>query len=94
MGIRTQKPLPKGPAFGEALREGLRGPYGHRRSLRDRTGPSKRPPPPIRRTTHVAAADLVGDGSALAIDLAADGTADKANNGARGGADDSADATS
>ncbi len=36
MGIRTQKPLPKGPAFGGALGEGLRGPYAHRRGGPDR----------------------------------------------------------
>ena len=39
MGIRTQKPLPKGPAEGGARGEGLLGPYAHSRGLRDRTGP-------------------------------------------------------
>ena len=57
MGMRTQKPHPKGPAEGGALGEGLLGPYAHRRGLRDRTGPPKRPRPPIRRTTQLAAAE-------------------------------------
>ncbi len=46
MCMRTPQPLPKGPAEGGALGEGLRGPYANRSGLRDRTGPSKRPRPP------------------------------------------------
>ncbi len=48
MDIRTPQPLSKGPAF------------AHRRGLRDRTGPSKRSRPPIRRATNLAAAKLRG----------------------------------
>ncbi len=58
MCIQTPQPLPEGPAEGGAVGEGLRGLYAHRRGLGDRTGPSKRPRPPIRRTTHLAAAEL------------------------------------
>jgi hypothetical protein len=43
-----RKPMPRA-----VLEEGLRGPYAHRRGFRDRTGPSSRLCPPIRRTTHV-----------------------------------------
>ncbi len=57
MNIRTPQPLPEGPAEGGAFWEGLRGSYAHKRGIRDRIGPSKRPRPPIRRTTHLAAAD-------------------------------------
>ncbi len=41
MGIRTPQLLPKGPSFGGAPGEGLRGPYSHKRGFKDRTGPPK-----------------------------------------------------
>ena len=36
--LGTQKPIPKGPAFGGALGEMLVGPYSHSRGSRSRTG--------------------------------------------------------
>ncbi len=58
-GVRTQKPLPKGLAFGGALGEGLVGPSAHRRGLRDRTGPPRPASTPHIATTHVAPAETV-----------------------------------
>ena len=54
LGIRTQKPLPKAPARGGGLVEGLLGPYAQRRSLRDRTGPPKPASSPHFANTHFA----------------------------------------
>ena len=45
MTIRTPQPLPKGPTFGGALGEGLRGPYAPGPQRPDRTVKTASPPP-------------------------------------------------
>ena len=51
--LGTQKPIPKGPAFGGALGEMLVGPYSHSRGNRSRTGPPQAASPPHFAITHL-----------------------------------------
>ena len=65
MHTENPQPAPKGPAFGGALGDGLRGPYADSIGLRGRTGP-----PEPASTPHVATTDLVpADGKYLSTFL-------------------------